>query len=70
MSNIDKAISRKAPDGAPTVSNRPNVEIIETFSYSGSKRISHEPLPDEVVEQLLTEADQLFAKAKNKTLAK
>ena len=66
MSNIDKVISRRAPNGASTVSKRLDVKIIETFSYPGSKRISDEPLPDEVVEQLLIEADQLFAKAKSK----
>jgi hypothetical protein len=70
MSNIDKVISRTAPAGAPTVSKRLDVKIIEIFSYPVSKRISDEPLPDEVVEQLLIEVDQLFAKAKskNKTL--
>jgi hypothetical protein len=70
LSNIDKVISRTAPAGAPTVSKRLDVKIIEIFSYPVSKRISDEPLPDEVVEQLLIEVDQLFAKAKskNKTL--
>jgi hypothetical protein len=70
MSNIDKVISRTAPAGAPIVSKRLDVKIIEIFSYPVSKRISDEPLPDEVIEQLLIEVDQLFAKAKskNKTL--
>lgn len=70
MSDFNNSTSRKAPDGALTVAEKPKVKILETFSHPKTKRISQEPLPDEVVEQMLAEADQLFAKAKSKAVGK
>jgi len=70
MRDIEKATSGKALNGPHPVALRPKVKIVETFSYPKTKRITLEPLPDELVDQLLTEADQLFAQAKNKALGK
>ena len=48
----------------------PSVRILETFKFHGSsqKPEAHvEPFPESVVDQLLQEADELYAKRKKST---
>ena len=48
----------------------PSVRILETFKFQGSSQKPEapvEPFPESVVDQLLQEADELYAKRKKST---
>jgi hypothetical protein len=38
MSDLNNATSRKTPDDAPTVSEKPKMKIMETFSQQETKK--------------------------------
>ena len=45
---------------------KPNIFIRETFKHSDSNHsLNLDPLPEKVIDQLLKEADELFAKSKS-----